>query len=217
MRTINVTGKANLKVAPSQTKVRLTIRGYAIEYGDALAKSVEDTKIIKDTISACGIDREALKTENFYTAERTKRVEDKNGNFSYRHIGYDVTHYMNFIFDNNNEILGQVLYELSKLSINPRLDVSYVVKDAEKYKSELIGLAVNDAKRKAEAMAIASGVTLGNIVHMDYSYQTISFESRRYLEMDLKECCKTVEGFNLDINPEDENLTDTVTITWEIN
>ena len=40
MRIINVTGKANLKVAPNQTKVRLTIRGYAVEYGDALAKSV---------------------------------------------------------------------------------------------------------------------------------------------------------------------------------
>ena len=218
MRTIRVTGKANMKVAPDQTKVNLTIRGFAMEYGEALAKSVEDTKQVKDAISFCGIDRESLKTENFYTSEKTKRVEDQYGNSSYRHIGYDVTHYMSFIFDNNNELLGKVLYELSKLKINPRINVSYVVKDPEIYKVDLIGEAVNDARRKAKAMTQASGVKLGEIIRMDYSYETITFESRQYLDIECSEMRYSTAGaFNIDMTPKDVNMSDTVTIEWMID
>ena len=217
MKTIRVTGKANMKVAPDQTKVSLTIRGFAMEYGEALAKSVEDTKIIKDALEACGIDRESLKTENFYTSEKTKSVKDQYGNTSYRHIGYDVTHYLNFTFDNNNELLGKVLYVLSKLSINPRISVNYVIKDSEQYKSELIALAVEDAKRKALVITNAAGVSLGEIIRMDYSYETFYWESRQYINM---ECCNVMaaptESFDIDMTPEDTNLTDTVTIEWEI-
>ena len=217
MKTIRVTGKANMKVTPDQTKVSLVIRGFAIEYGEALAKSVEYTKIIKDALQSCGIDRELLKTSDFYTNEKTKTVKDQYDNISYRHIGYDVTHHLHFIFDNNNELLGKVLYVLSRLSINPRIDVSYVIKDSEKYKTELIKLAVQDAKRKAIAMTTAANVSMGEIICMDYSYQTISWESRQYLSM---ESCKMMESsidrFDIDMTPEDTNLTDTVTIEWEI-
>ncbi len=216
MKTIKVTGKAKMYVSPKQTKISLTIRGFAMEYGAAIAKSVEDAKLVKEAISLCGIDKDSLKTVDFYTSERTKRIDDKNGNSSYRHVGYDVVHRLNFIFDNNNETLGKVLYELSKLSINPRLEVSYVVKNPEKYKTELIGLAVADAKRKASAMADAAGVVIGDIVHMDYSYSRVTFESHRYFELD---CCKMgapTGGFDIDLNPDDEVLTDTVTIDWEI-
>ena len=72
MKTIKVTGKAKMVVTPEVTKVKLTMRSFAKEYGDALAKTVEDSKVIKDTIESCGIERESLKTEDFYTSEKTK-------------------------------------------------------------------------------------------------------------------------------------------------
>ena len=216
MRTIRVTGKANMKVAPDQTKIELTIKGFAKLYSEALSKSVEDAKIIKDAIASCGIDRDSLKTENFYTSEKTKSIKDQYGNTTYKQIGYDVTHCMNFTFDNNNEILGKVLYVLSKLSINPRISISYVVKDSEKYKDDLIALAVKDAKRKALAMANAAQVNLGDILNMDYSYQTVTFETREYLRMDSVMLADSTESFDIDMLPEDMDLTDSVTITWEI-
>ena len=217
MKTIRVTGKANLNVVPNQTKVSLTIRGFAMEYSEALEQSVIDTRVIKDALESYGIDRESLKTENFYTSEKTKSVTDQYGNTSYRHIGYDFEHYMNFKFDNNNDLLGKVLYMLAKLSINPRITVSYVVKDPEQYKTELIALAVKDAKRKANTMVSAAEVTLGDIQNMDYSYETVYWESRQYLQMDCAKLFSPIDGtFDIDMTPEEKNLTDTVTITWEI-
>ena len=216
MKTIRVTGKANLKVVPNQTKVSLTIEGFAAEYSKALEQSVRDTKVIKDILESCGIDRESLKTENFYTSEKTMPVKDKQGNTKYQHIGYDVTHYMNFKFDNNNELLGKVLFALAKSSVKPRVSVSYVVDDPEQYKTKLIALAVRDAKRKAKAMASAAEVILGDIEHMDYSYQTIAWETREYLSMSTAKLYSATDSFDLDITPEDMNITDTVTIEWEI-
>lgn len=216
MKTIRVTGKANLNVVPNQTKVSLTIRGFANEYSKALEQSVRDTKVIKDALESCGVDRETLKTENFYTSEKTRSVKDQYGNTSYQHIGYDVTHYMNFKFDNDNELLGKVLFELTKLKINPRISVSYIVKDAEQYKTKLIALAVKDAKRKAKAMVKSAEVELGEINHIDYSYQTISWETREYLNIECANLYSTTESFDVDMTPEDMNLTDTVTIEWEI-
>ena len=216
MKTIRVTGKANLRVVPEQTKVNLTVRGFAMKYSEALEQSVRDMKVIKDTLESCGIDREALKTEDFYTSEKTKQVKDQYGNTSYRHIGYDVTHRFNFRFDNDNKLLGKVLYELSRLSINPRIDVTYVLKDSEKYKDELITLAVKDALRKAKVMASAGEVELGDIKNMDYSYHTISWESRQYISMECDIKYNAAATFDIDMNPEDASLSDTVTIEWEI-
>ena len=112
MRTIRVTGKANMKVAPDQTKIELTIRGFAKLYSEALSKSVEDAKIIKDAIASCGIDRNSLKTENFYTSEKTKSIKDQYGNTTYKQIGYDVTHCMNFTFDKSKPHTRLFMYEL---------------------------------------------------------------------------------------------------------
>ena len=217
MRTIRVTGKANMKIAPDQTKVNLTIRGFAMDYSEALAKSVEDTKHVKDALAACGMDRKLLKTANFYTSEKTKRIEDQYGNVSYRHIGYDVTHNLNFTFDNNNEKLGMIIYQLSRLSIKPRISINYVVKNPEMYKAELIKQAVHDAKSKASVMAEASGLQLGEIMNMDYSYETVFLESREYMDIKCESLkCITDGAFDVDIEPEDVNLADTVTIVWEI-
>lgn len=216
MKTMRITGKANLNVAPDQTKVSLTIRGFAMKYSAALEQSVRDTKVIKDALEECGIERTSLKTENFYTSEKKKSVEDQYGNISYRHIGYDITHYLNFKFDNNNELLGKVLSVLSKLKINPRIAISFTVKDSEQYKDKLIALAITDAKRKACTMASAAEVILGEIQQIDYSYQTINLESKQYLYLECARENSTADDFNVDMTPEDMDLTDTVTIEWEI-
>lgn len=216
MRTIKVTGKANLKVKPNQTKICLVIKGFSNDYAETLSKSAEYTKIISDVINSCGIDRNELKTENFYTSEKTTSIRDQYGNTTYKFIGYDVNHYMNFKFYNDNEKLGKVLYQLSKLDISPRITVKYVVDDAEEYKTQLISIAVNDARRKALAMTSSANVELGDIIHMNYSYNTITWESRDYLSLENRMMFNASEKFDVDFNPEYANLSDSVTIAWEI-
>lgn len=216
MKTIKVTGKAKMVVTPEVTKVKLTMRSFAKEYGDALAKTVEDSKVIKDTIESCGIERESLKTEDFYTSEKTKTVKDQYGNSSTHHIGYDVIHILSFTFLNNNKLLGDVLFKLSKLSINPRINVSYLLYSTKHVKDSLIRFAVDDALRKAGIITSSAKVELGDIVNIDYSFKESEWESRPYLTVDGVCIGETAKSFDIDINPEDVDIVNQITIEWEI-
>ena len=53
---------------------------------------------------------------------------------------------------------------------------------------------------------------------MDYSYETITFESRQYLDIECSEMRYSTAGaFNIDMTPKDVNMSDTVTIEWMID
>ena len=215
MRTIKVTGKSKLSVSPDQTKIKLCVKSFGENYSTALANSKFDAKSIKEVLKSCGIKEKELKSTDFYTNERTERYEKENGKYAYRSLGYEVTHYMKLIFDNDNKFLGKLLYRLSNLDCAPSIDISHIVKNPELYKSELIELAVVDAKRKAQSLVNASGVVLGNIIHMDYSFQKITFEARHYARVDY---CKvsSEESYDMDMTPDDIDVSDVVTIEWEI-
>ena len=75
---------------------------------------------------------------------------------------------------------------------------------------------IDNAKRKALTMTNAAQVSLGDIVSMDYSYETFYWESRQYVHMDCDVMCKADTAFDVDMTPEDANIADTVTIVWEI-
>ena len=79
---------------------------------------------------------------------------------------------MKIEFEANNKMLGRVLYTLSKSTSYPSFSISYTVSNPEKYKNKLLENAINNSKEKAIVLANASGVKLGNILSIDYSWTT---------------------------------------------
>ena len=74
-----------------------------------------------------------------------------------------------------------------------------------------------DSKEKASVLAEAAGVTLGDIVKIDYSWGEIEFISRpveRCMTMSAKNAA--ADSYSMDIEPDDIDVTDTVTVVWEI-
>ena len=106
------------------------------------------------------------------------------------------------------------------LHINPEFSLSYTVKDPEASKNALLSAAVADARMKAGVLAASSGVTLGKIRHIDYSMATPDFEVRPMngrVMLAAKECADMAYGaYNLDIQPDDIEVTDTVTVIWTL-
>ena len=84
-------------------------------------------------------------------------------------------------------------------------------------KKELLVRAVDVAKEKAEIIAAASSVSLKDIVNIDYSFSTVMVETRPLRMSKLCECSsKGSASYDIDINPENVNVSDNVTITWSI-
>ena len=123
-------------------------------------------------------------------------------------------------FESDNDRLGKVLYALANCDVKPEFRLSYTVKDPEAAKNELLGRAVADAGAKASVLTKAAGVALKEIQSIDYSWGQIDFEIQPMNRMLMAEdCCAAPSAgpsYDLDIEPDDIEVSDTVTVIWEI-
>ena len=219
MRTIRVTGKGQIKVKPDMTRITMTLTGVFKEYGETLRRSSEDTESLKDVLSAFGFERSNLKTLSFNVDTEYESYRDKNNDYKQRFIGYRFNHILKVEFESDNDRLGKVLYALANCSVKPEFRISYTVKDPEATKNLLLGKAVTDAKEKASVLTQAGGVALKDIQSIDYSWGEIDFEYRPMRGAVLAEKCMPYsvdESYDLDIEPDDIEVSDTVTVVWEI-
>ena len=221
MRTIRVTGKGQIKVKPDTTRITMFLEGTWPEYGETLRHSSQDTERLKDVLSAFGFERSDLKTLNFNVETEYESYKDK-GTYKQRLIEYKFTHMMKVEFPSDNDRLGKVLYALANCPLKPEFRLSYTVSDPEAAKNDLLGKAVTDAKEKASVLTQAAGVTLKDIQSIDYSWGEIDFEYRpmnRMLMADeylARPMAAESSSYDMDIEPDDIEVSDTVTVLWEI-
>ena len=92
------------------------------------------------------------------------------------------------------------------------------MKDPEVAKNQLLTKAVADARAKAQVLTQAAGVTLKDIQSIDYSWDRIDFEVEPMSRMLMIEDCAAEEAdsYDMDIEPDDIQVSDTVTILWDI-
>ncbi len=217
MRTIHVTGKGQLKLKPDTTRITMTLEGIYPEYSDTLQHSSEDTEALRDLLSGFGFARSDLKTLSFgidteYESYREQEV------YKQRFLGYRFRHQLKVEFPSDNQRLGRILYALSNGAVSPEFRLSYTVSDPEAARNELLGKAVQDAKEKAAVLSRAAGVSLRCIESIDYSWGEIDIE---YRPMDNMLRVKAAQplmaaSYTMDIEPDDIELSDTVTVVWEI-
>ena len=218
MRTIRVTGKGQIKVKPNMTRITLTAEGIYRDYSETLRKSTENTELLKDLLTKFGFERSDLKTLSFGIDTEYESYKEKD-TYKQRFIGYSFRHMMKVEFDSDNHRLRRILYALAHCPAKPEFRLSYTVKDPESSKNELLGKAVTDATEKASVLTKAAGVSLKDIQSIDYSWGEIDFEIRPMNRMDCLAAPKAIEGasYDLDIEPDDIEVSDTVTVIWEID
>ena len=218
--TIRVTGKGMLRLKPDVTRITITLTGCYKEYAESLQHSSEDTESLAAVLAKMDFAREDLKTLSFSVQTKTESYQTKNHEWKERFVGYEFRHVMKVDFPSDNDRLGKVLYTLAHAEVNPEFSLSYTVKDPEASKNALLSAAVADARMKAGVLAASSGVTLGKIRHIDYSMATPDFEVRPMngrVMLAAKECADMAYGaYNLDIQPDDIEVTDTVTVIWTL-
>ena len=219
MKTIRVTGKGQIKVHPDMTRITIDLEGVDKEYGETLRRSSEDTEKLRDLLLEHGFVPTDLKTL-YFNVDTEYESYQENGAFKHRLIGYRYQHRMKLEFDSDNERLGRILYALAASPLHPEFNLSYTVKDQEAAKNTLLGKAVTDAKEKAAVLTNAAGVSLKDIQTIDYSWGEINFEVRPMNRAMMAEGCLMAPSesasYDLDIEPDDIEVSDTVTVIWEI-
>ena len=218
MRTIRVTGKGQIKVRPDTTRIIMSLEGLYKDYNETLRLSSQDTETLKDILSGFGFEKSDLKTLNFSVDTEYESCKDRDGSYKQRFTGYRYRHMLKVEFDSDNERLGKILYALANGKVRPEFRISYTVKDPETTKNTLLGKAIKDAREKASVLTEAAGVGLKDIQSIDYSWGEIDFEYRPMDGGILAERCmeEPTAAYSLDIEPDDIEVSDTVTVVWEI-
>jgi len=218
MRTIRVIGKGSLKIRPDMTRISVTLTGRYGDYAETLSRASEDTEALKELLSAFGFVRADLKTLNFDVDPEYESYLEKD-EYKQRFVGYRYRHMMKIEFDSDNTRLGKILYALANSSLDPEFNISYTVKDREVAKNSLLAKAVSDAKEKAAVLAGAAGLTLLQIQTVDYSWGEINMETRPMNRMMAAKASMNIcseDGYSIDMEPDDIEVSDTVTVVWEI-
>lgn len=216
-RTIRITGTGKVSVKPDQIACSIKLSGLDPDYENAIKRSVEESEQVKESIESAGLDPKELKTSYFDVDTKYSYYKDeKKGTETSVFEGYRYRHNMSIEFPNDNKILGKVLFALSHCPAELIFSISYTVSDTEPVKNRLLEKATADSRRKAEILACAAGVKLGQILQIDYSWGEMRL-SARLGEMQNFKLLDTVKtGYDIDFNADDIDVKDTVTIVWEI-
>ena len=187
------------------------------DYEKTIKESADQTKVLRDSLEKSGLPGKKLKTKQFSIQSEYESYRDKNDDYKKRFVGYKFEHRTEIQFPNDNDQLGRTPYELSHCSIEVEFKIFYTVLNPEEVKNDLLKKAVEDSKAKAEILAESAGVSLGEIEHIDYSWgelQVLSQPIDKFMAEPM--IFESKASYDIDIEADDIDVDDTVTIAWEI-
>ena len=217
-RTIRVTGTGRVSIKPDITIIHLSFKRITNAYEEALEASVYDINEVRHALLEVGLDKDAVKTTDFEVGVNYDYYYDEKGNRQSKFNGYYYRQSLNIKFGVDNKLLGKVLYQLAKLDVNSEFDIYYGIKDTEKAKNELLARAVEDSRIKAEIITKSAGVELGDIIDINYSWVDVEFRTRSY-DFARPMICKSAStkgGYDIDIDPDDIEKSDNITVVYQI-
>lgn len=214
-RTIVITGVGFTSTSPDQISVSFRLETKSPVYKEAQKELEKKTEKLQQSIKNCNLSLDDLKTESWKVRTITRLRSDGQEVF----YGYQFHHTLILNFDLNLHILNQLLQTVSAQHIDPSLKVNFTLKDPTSVKKELLISATQDARKKAEILASASGVSLGKLLRIDYSWGEIQISSSTHCEdgcfSDIMSIFSTRSSIE-DIRPKEIENRERATFIWEI-
>jgi uncharacterized protein YggE len=210
MRIIKVTGRGKATAEPDIVILSLRIETKAKEYAACLSELNHRTDDLRASITASGIERTELKTENFNVFYDAQFKDGKQ-----KFIGYRASHNLSIEIPLDKDLLNQILGLIAEGHSEAQVNLSFSVKDKDGLHKRTLTDAVQTAKANAETLAIAAGETLGKLQEIDYGGIEINFFNRAADVVCNEEIFSM--KLNADIDPKDIIAESNVTLVYELN
>ena len=213
-KQITVKGIGSVSAKPDLIVITMKLTTQKADYLKTVAKASAEVEAIRSAIAEAGLNKTDLKTSRFAVNTVFDGIKDQNGNYSQVLKGYECQHGLSLEFDFSMKLLSDTIYAIAHCVAKPEFSIQFSVKDKNAVSEQLLVSAAENAKSKAEILARATGVKLGDLVAIDYSWG----ELRLYSETEYDSCspCSSMEAEPIDIEPEDIDVKDSVTFVWEI-
>lgn len=214
-RIITVKGTGKVRAMPDLITLSMTLTSDDLVYEKALADADQALEHIREALIAEEFNKDELKTANFSINPVYENARSRNDEFKQTFRGYRVSHDLTLEFKFDSRRLGRVLSAITASSAVPEFRIGFSVKDQDALSARMLQNAVANARLKAEIIADAAGLQLGEIISIDYSSDDALFHSPT--QFGLRSEKMSVSSMALDIQPEDSDIIDSVTIHWQIS
>ena len=200
-RILTVTGTGKLSVKPDTTVVDILTEETYESYEQTLEKSSEATLILKEAIKSAGLDSKDLKTRSFSIDTAYETIYDDKNNPKRRFIGYSYSQNTSIAFPSNNKQLGKLLYAVANCPLDAEISLRFTLANPEPWKD----------------LTSVSDVRLGEIKKIDYSWVDVDFSVRPVTKFAMARAYSDESmSYNIDIEAADIDMTESVTLEWEI-
>ena len=123
-KQLKVVGKGKVNIVPDQTIIDLTITKKENTYEKAIETSSVQSEMVKKILVKLGINKESIKTKRFEINPVYKYKTIDGYSKSYID-GFELNNKLSFIFGIDNKLLGKILYQISKLDIESKINITY--------------------------------------------------------------------------------------------
>ena len=213
-RTITIKGTGKVSVKPDLIIITMHLESHDYVYEKTMKLAAESVNILQNAIEKAGFNKDNLKTTDFNIRTHYESYRDKDNNYKSRFDGYICEHGLKLEFDFDTEVLSNVLTAIGEAMVEPNLNIQFSVKDKDAVNEELLIRATENAKRKAEILTKASNIALGDLISIDYNWGDLYLYSNTSYNMEDR--CMAFKASAPDIEPDDIDVSDTVTFVWEI-
>lgn len=219
---VSIDGKASRSITPDQVELSITFEDWLNTKEECIEQYNKDIETVFSTLESCGIDRKTIKQSGFkvYPRKETayKKYGDDNDDYykafefieGYKYMGSSLV-----MFPAEEDIFGTVWLAMLKADGKFTYNFEYGVKDEAAVEAELLKVAFEEARTRANILAHTAGVELGLIKSISHSFRN-AFSS--YGGADI---CMSVFDFEMaskslvpDFNPEDIEVECSVSAAW---
>lgn len=206
---IEVTGSAQMSMAPDTGVLNISISALEMQFGNAISSLERKAQDIRAQIQKMGFSKEDIMTDNFQVRKNT--IYRNNRQID---SGYVATQQVHLEFKNTKVNLSKILSQFSESTSEFDLSFNFTLSDTlrESVQDQLIKLATEDAFEKAKLISTASGTTLQKIIRIQYGN---SYNIPMRIEndmMSLRAASKMSEGFT----PSDLDFSASILVVWGI-
>lgn len=213
-KTIRIEGIGRASAKPDLIRVTLNVSVLDRDYGKAMDEADERLAELRVLAASAGLEKDALKTCDFSVASEYKSVRNDSGEYRQEFVGYRCRHALKAEFGFDTALLGKVLSAFAGSKAKPELGVEFALRDERAFAGEALASAVADAKFRANAIAAAAGLMLGEIVSIENRGNGGGFRSNTNVNFEARAVALSAKCASFE--PENIDATDTVAVTFSV-
>lgn len=221
-RKITVKGIGHITAKPDYVVIYMTIDVINKKLEKAIKEATGKIKMFSDILIDAGFEKDALKTVDYRVNINTEFRTNRKGISEPVRNGFICINRMKLAFDFDIEMLSKAIDAITTCISNPKLNITFTVKDEEAVKDKLLKTAGENAKRRAEILCESAGGKLGNLITVNYAWNEMSILSPTRFDAMQDTTILGNEDSAMPlmapktIAPDDIDLSDNAMFVWEI-